>query len=104
MNDAQKINEIFDHARQQEPNYSNASFTCQVDVGIKRERWLSRLRSCSIMVIATLIGIITINTQIPLHLLLSKIPASIVINPASIMLAVGLSSGLCYFTYFVLED
>lgn len=104
MNDAQKVDEIFDHARQQEPNYSNASFICQVDVGIKRERWLSRLRSCSIMVIATLIGIITINTQIPLHLLLSKIPASIVINPASIMLAVGLSSGLCYFTYFVLED
>ena len=104
MNDAQKINEIFDHARQQEPNYSNASFTSQVDVGIKRERLLSRVRSCSIMIIAALIGVITINTQIPLHLLLSKIPASIVINPASIMLAVGLSSGFCYFTYFVLED
>jgi presenilin-like A22 family membrane protease len=104
MNDTQKINEIFDDARQQEPNYSNANFISQVNIGIKRERLLSRLRSCSIMVIAALIGIITINTQIPLHLLLSKIPASIVINPTSIMLAVGLSSGLCYFTYFVLED
>ena len=104
MNDSQKVNEIFDRAKQQEPYYSDASFTSQVNVGIKGPRTPRRFMDGTIMAIATLLGITIIYSQIPLDLLVSNIPTSIVINPISLVLAAGLSSALCYFTYFVLED